>query len=337
MKTITKARTTAAAALLVSMLSICAGPAAANGHAALGATALGAIVEPMLLTMRMAAGTQDRLAARMSDAAANFAEHKQTTGLRTEASEDATGSIARRAEPVPAGPRLPAYARQRVELLASVAIPFGRLPALRRMQPVYVSMKEGIFGDCRTASCENGRATLETVVASGRERGTLPLIAAVNRSVNKLIAYRRDRDTHGVIDFWASPSQTLNAGIGDCEDYAILKMAVLEQAGVPAADMSLVVLRDQRRSVYHAVLAVRTERGAYILDNLDQSIRLDSDLPDYMPLYSVSAGRGYIHGRRSGARMFSASAGYDAIAPGEGLEAQMPLPALSQDGLHGPL
>jgi hypothetical protein len=96
---------------------------------------------------------------------------------------------------------------------------------------------------------------------------------------------------------------------------------VLAKAGVPAKSMSLVVLRDERRNVYHAVLAIRTSHGSYILDNLHSAIRRDVELPDYMPLYSVSAGRGYIYGRRGGKSLLSASAsGFDAIAPGEGLD-----------------
>jgi len=320
------------------MLAISAGPAAADGKAAFAASAFGAIVEPVILTVRMAASAKGRLAAWVSDPASlrTLVEQARTASLAAAATTATTGSIAK-----PAGATVGRRSAQRTELLASVALPFGRLPALRRMEPVYASMKSGIFDDCRTVTCQNARATLEAVIANGRDRGTFALIAAVNRSVNKLVAYRRDRDTHGVIDYWASPSQTLNAGTGDCEDYAILKMAVLERAGISADQMSLVVLRDQRRGVYHAVLAIRSDRSFHILDNLDQSVRPDTELPDYMPLYSVSSGRGYIYGRHSGSSVLSASAGYDAIAPGEGLDGEMPRPAMplpaSAEGLRGRL
>lgn len=207
---------------------------------------------------------------------------------------ETTGSIARA---TPAGGAARAHGR---DLLASVAIGFGKLPALERMAPVYADMKAGIFRDCRSASCDNARATLRTVVASGRGGPFLKLLSAVNRSVNTLIAYRRDKDIYGTADYWATPSATLASGVGDCEDFAILKLAVLASAGVPDASMSVVVIKDERREVYHAVLAVTTSRGAYILDNLSETVRRDVELPNYMPLYAISAGRGFIYGRCRG-------------------------------------
>lgn len=311
--------------LLASALSFSAAPTAANGQMPIAGAAFGTVLEPMIATVRMAAEAKNAAAAwtlRTGSLWAILAERiaaMDPGGQRLTvaiAHTETTGSIAGRAQPPAARTR-----KAQAELLASVAIPFGRLPALARMKPIYAEMDAGLFQDCRTATCENARATLATVVEHGRKGRFLELIGAVNRSVNRLVAYRRDRDVHGIVDYWAKPSQTLNAGTGDCEDYAILKMAVLARAGVPAKSMSLVVLRDERRSVYHAVLAIRTSGGSYILDNLDPAVRRDVELSDYMPLYSLSAGRGYIYGRRSGKSLLSASAaGFDAITPGEGLD-----------------
>lgn len=242
----------------------------------------------------------------------------------------ATGSMATKARKVRAPkPRRP-------ELLASVAISFGKLPALARIAPAYAEIDAGFLDNCRTELCRNASATLHSVIEGNADGQLLALISAVNRSVNRLITYRRDQDLYGVMDFWAKPSSTLNKGMGDCEDYAILKMAVLAKAGVPADSLSVVILRDETRNVYHAVTAVQTASGAYILDNLQQDIRKDSELPNYMPLYSVSAGRGYIYGKRIGGGSLVASAGrLDAIAPGEGLSTYAqaaPSPVLMWNG-----
>ena len=61
-----------------------------------------------------------------------------------------------------------------------------------------------------------------------------------------------------VLDYWAKPSEILAHRAGDCEDFAILKMAALLRAGIPAQSMSLVVLQDRRRKFFHAVLSVST-------------------------------------------------------------------------------
>jgi predicted transglutaminase-like cysteine proteinase len=297
------------------MLSLSPAPAAAAGQLPIFAWGFGAMFEPIVAITRIVAAAKSTFhPASLRTALADRIEAASVEGGKPGGAAGnvpaSTGSIAP-----------PSPAKQQADLLASVAIPFGRLPAQARMQPIYSEIESGLYRNCLTAICENARDTLELVVERGRERGFLNLIRAVNRSVNTLIAYRRDSDVHGVLDLWAKPSSTLNSGVGDCEDYAILKMAVLKKAGIPAKSMSLVVLRDERRGVYHAVLAIRTSQGSFILDNLDSAVRRDVELPDYMPLYSVSAGRGYIYGRRNGEGMLSASTGkFEAIAPGEGLD-----------------
>lgn len=251
---------------------------------------------------------------------------------QTQTRAEITGSIAK-------APAAPARRTARPELLASVAIPFGRLPALKRIAPAYAEIETDFLDRCGSTLCENATATLKQVVAAGRNEPFEALLAAVNRSVNLLIKYKRDKDLYGTVDYWAKPSTTLDRGMGDCEDYAILKMAVLAKAGVPAGSMSVVILRDEKRQVYHAVTAVQAREGAYILDNLETELRRDSDLPNYMPLYSVSAGRGYIYGRRTGGTAVASAAGLRTVAPGEGLEAETVaaaeiLPVLPVSGPH---
>lgn len=346
MKTLRALRIGAVLAMLLPAMPSATASAAGPVPVAPGSAATA--VEPLFAAIRQMGSAGKALSARhldpyalgaallrrMASFDAEAAGRRESTLAAAKDVPLTTGSITGSRQ---ASPKKPATAQN--ELLASVAIPFGRLPALAQLQPVYDDMAAGLFRDCRTATCENARATLETVIGAGKPRGFLELIGAVNRSVNRLVAYRRDSDIHRVVDYWATPSQTLNSGIGDCEDYAILKMAVLAKAGVPARSMSLVVLRDERRGVYHAVLAIRTSAGSYILDNLNSAVLRDVDLPDYMPLYSVSAGRGYIYGRRGGGSLLSASAaGLDAIAPGEGLDLspRSPAPYPVSADLRGP-
>ena len=125
-------------------------------------------------------------------------------------------------------------------------------------------------------------------------------LTTVNRRVNRKIKYVPDLQLFGKLDHWAGPAQTITRGAGDCEDYALLKMALLADLGVPVRSMSLVVLKDRRRNLYHAVLSVSTNKGNFILDNVRDDVILDSKLAHYKPLYSYSDNRSWIHGMPAG-------------------------------------
>lgn len=87
-------------------------------------------------------------------------------------------------------------------------------------------------------------------------------IVAINKQVNATISPREDIDHWGVIDRWDYP----NDGYGDCEDYQILKRRLLVEAGLPRRALRMVVVLDELGQG-HAVMAVRTNRGDFILDN----------------------------------------------------------------------
>jgi len=214
--------------------------------------------------------------------------------------------------------------RAPTSVFGSIAISFRRLPALDRMQPSYVEMDASRYLDCAATACGASRAALDRDLAPVRDQGFLAKVEAVNTLVNAHVTYARDIDSYGVLDHWATPSQTLERGVGDCEDYAILKMALLAELGIPRTSMSVVVLSDDRRGLFHAVLAVKTNRGFYILDNLSDSVKVDSQIAHYSPLYSMSEGKGFIHGRkaRSGGEAIS-RVSLDTVAPGEGPEADV--------------
>lgn len=55
----------------------------------------------------------------------------------------------------------------------------------------------------------------------------LELLIAVNAFVNSHVSYAPEK-----VDYWATPEETVSSGQGDCEDYAILKRAMLKEFGV---------------------------------------------------------------------------------------------------------
>ncbi|TIV62724.1 MAG: transglutaminase [Mesorhizobium sp.] len=187
-------------------------------------------------------------------------------------------------------------------------------PVAARWAPVYKAIV-----DCTAGSaCDRESPAFSEIIDIAAGKGFRDKLSFVNSSINRLIAYRKDSVVYGKLDYWAKPSEILEHRAGDCEDFAILKMAALLRAGIPAQSMSLVVLQDRRRKFFHAVLSVSTGSGAFILDSLGNAVLRDSDLPDYVPLYSFSTDRAWIHGSKSGAQIADIAGGFATVAPGEG-------------------
>ena len=97
-------------------------------------------------------------------------------------------------------------------------------------------------------------------------RDSWSTLVEVNSAVNKAIFARTDQDMHGVPELWSYPTVQ-----GDCEDFVLLKQYMLAREGIPASALLITVVR-QPNGEGHAVLTVRTDRGDYILDNLDDRV-----------------------------------------------------------------
>lgn len=108
----------------------------------------------------------------------------------------------------------------------SVAIPFKRLSAVKKLAPALEEMQAeaslACGGDCPGAVLTIAKVVRDSDGASLRDK-----LNRVNSAVNAAIRYRPDIETYNVSDRWATPSETLARQEGDCEDYAILKMAAL--------------------------------------------------------------------------------------------------------------
>jgi predicted transglutaminase-like cysteine proteinase len=93
-------------------------------------------------------------------------------------------------------------------------------------------------------------------------------ISQINVQVNKSIDPITDQDQWGVIDQWDFPNQ----GRGDCEDYALLKRQKLIESGFPKSALLLTVVKEQNGDG-HSVLTLKTDRGDYVLDNLNNQVK----------------------------------------------------------------
>jgi predicted transglutaminase-like cysteine proteinase len=92
-----------------------------------------------------------------------------------------------------------------------------------------------------------------------------------------------------VPDVWTTPLTTFAAGAGDCEDYAIAKYVALREAGMDAADLRLMIVRDRTLNQDHAVTAARVDGEWLILDNRRMLLLSDMDVVNLTPLVALDS------------------------------------------------
>ena len=94
------------------------------------------------------------------------------------------------------------------------------------------------------------------------------VIRDINASVNHSIVPMTDEEIYGHEEVWAYPID-----LGDCEDFVLLKRKKLMDAGFSAGDLLMTVVR-KPDGEGHAVLTVRTQSGDFVLDNLNDDVKL---------------------------------------------------------------
>jgi predicted transglutaminase-like cysteine proteinase len=153
-------------------------------------------------------------------------------------------------------------------LAAFAAEPAASQPRTRLL---YVSVGESTrvppgwvqFCKDRPSECSTGAAepqNKELTDAAMRE------LEQVNHSVNKSIRSVTDLKHYGVVEKWTYPDD----GAGDCEDYALLKRKMLIGRGWPRSSLLMTIVRNSKGS--HAILTVRTDKGEFVLDNLNNKV-----------------------------------------------------------------
>ena len=100
---------------------------------------------------------------------------------------------------------------------------------------------------------------------------TMTTLKAVNNRVNRSLIADTDAHVYNINDYWDAPALSPGAR-GDCEDFALIKRRLLIAQGIPAAALSLAIVRT-RFNEDHAVLVVATKQGDFVLDNLAYRVR----------------------------------------------------------------
>ncbi len=177
-----------------------------------------------------------------------------------------------------------------------------------RADPMWITARGAITTsvNCitqRQAACVT--PTMEMLLDELADAALPHQLDVVNRWFNRA-TYVSDATNWRTLDHWEPINEFLARG-GDCEDFAIAKYAMLRALGVPAEQMRLLIVEDRRKRETHAVLAVETPTGTWLLDNQLADVTLVEDAKNYrirvalnekglwrmndLPLVSASASR----------------------------------------------
>ncbi|MGH6807239.1 MAG: transglutaminase-like cysteine peptidase [Ensifer adhaerens] len=130
----------------------------------------------------------------------------------------------------------------------------------------------GHYEFCQKHKGECSVKSKATVASRVTERGWAT-IRQVNASVNREITPVTDEELFGRDEVWVYPQDA-----GDCEDFALEKRKRLIRKGFPASDLLITVVR-KPDGEGHAVLTVRTAQGDFVLDNLENGVKLWTQTP----------------------------------------------------------
>lgn len=178
-------------------------------------------------------------------------------------------------------------------LVRKSAEPFGVFAfamSTGSLRQKWFALKEQLDDDMvQLALCDGDRDNcaspaalrLLAIVDQARSRDGRARLGEINRAINLAIRAADD----GADDVWSSPLATFASGAGDCEDYAIAKLAALRLAGVAAEDLRIVVVRDVRAGEAHAVAAARLDGHWLVLDNRRMAMVEDDNARTYQPLF----------------------------------------------------
>lgn len=132
--------------------------------------------------------------------------------------------------------------------------------------------------------CSAAATEFLNIVELARRREGRSMFGEINRAVNLAIRSMSDARQYGFSDWWAGPVEVFERKAGDCEDYAIAKYMALRSAGVALENVRLVLVRDLKRQIDHAVVTVLFGSQWLILDNRTFTMVDAREALHYLPL-----------------------------------------------------
>jgi len=112
-------------------------------------------------------------------------------------------------------------------------------------------------------------------------------LSALIGRVRTIFDFDTDMSLYGLDDYWASPDEMVQAGAGDCDDFALFASSVLHAMGLPHD----VVMGYYQGAGGHAWVEVHGEGSTYILEFTEPQLHIipesDYSFIPYMPVARV--------------------------------------------------
>jgi predicted transglutaminase-like cysteine proteinase len=111
------------------------------------------------------------------------------------------------------------------------------------------------------------------------------IVESINREVNESVSYKTDLEQYDTPEFWKEAG-----GFGDCEDYALLKRALLKEQVFDELCIHIATCWINVKAIDtgHCVLIVETDKGQFVLDNnLKDPVPLNFQTANYKYIWNV--------------------------------------------------
>ena len=153
-----------------------------------------------------------------------------------------------------------------------------------------IASEKLVLDACRADAerCPSYAAQFLRLVKAVKSKSGRAQLEEANQGVNAAIRYVSDLAQFGELDRWSAPLASFATAKGDCEDYAIAKYVALQEAGFPESEMHLLLVRDRKAQVDHAVLAAHLDGRWLILDNRWSVLSEDSGTLNFTPLFAIN-------------------------------------------------
>jgi len=158
-------------------------------------------------------------------------------------------------------------------------------PVVDEMFPRWPSVRSYLSGEQRQV--DGSMAELAAWAQSLQGKPELQRLREINARVNDLLAYSTDSKLWHESDYWESPGEALSRGAADCEGFAIFKMYLAKEAGIPLDHMAILVGPLGSNREPHAILGAKVGPNVVTLDNKTGSIVTLAGRQDFTPLYSI--------------------------------------------------
>jgi len=146
----------------------------------------------------------------------------------------------------------------------------------------------------RNTSCLPPADAPQWLYLAGKAPGMdeMQLLRTVTGFFNKFPA-ASDMANYGVADRWPTLADYFSHRSGDCKAYCLSKYFALRALGRTDETLRIVLVHIPQRKANHAVLAVSTGKGVFILDNntrpLDLILPQEKFHSQFIPLFMLNA------------------------------------------------